>query len=87
MKMDWRRCLGMVSLASPCLPLHLIEALCTEIAHNLAHHAAESMSRMSLLFMGYLAAAYVFGVPGDFSSIIGDLVFKKPGSRKQEVSV
>ncbi|KAB8772385.1 hypothetical protein FH972_026674 [Carpinus fangiana] len=55
-----------------------------EIAHNLAHHAGERMSQ-SFIFIGLLyMAAFFIGLPDQLSASALDLVFMKPGSRKQE---
>lgn len=55
-----------------------------EIAHNVAHHAAERLSRVIPL----LAVAYVgslaLGIDAGLGSTIVDLAFLRPGSRSQE---
>lgn len=58
-----------------------------EIAHTVAHHASERMSQSFLAMAGLLLIALASG--GD-TSILGnimDLVYLRPGSRKQEVSL
>lgn len=58
-----------------------------EIAHNVAHHAAEKMSQMGILMMGAYAVLTVLGA-GDFmglSNVLLDVGFMRPNGRKQEV--
>lgn len=60
-----------------------------EIAHNVAHHAAERMSGAAILGPVALVAALFLGL-GDFGNVITrmavELGFLRPGSRSQEVS-
>ena len=58
-----------------------------EIAHNVAHHAAEKMSQTGVLMMGAYAVLVVLGA-GDFfglSRVLLDVGFMRPNGRKQEV--
>lgn len=58
-----------------------------EIAHNVAHHAAEKMSQTGVLMMGAYAVLAVLGA-GDFfglSRVLLDVGFMRPNGRKQEV--
>ena len=55
-----------------------------EIAHNVAQHAAERMSQLSILWVVAVAVASVFDISGGLPSLVLDLVFQRPGSRKQE---
>ena len=55
-----------------------------EIAHNVAQHAAERMSQLSLLSLAALAASVVFDQSGTLPRLVLELVFQRPGSRAQE---
>jgi metalloendopeptidase OMA1, mitochondrial len=55
-----------------------------EIAHNVAHHAAERMSSGFVLSLGGIVALYIFGFPDFASRLLLTLGFERPGSRKQE---
>jgi len=58
-----------------------------EIAHNVAHHAAEKMSQTGVLMMGAYAVMALVGA-GDFfglSRVLLDVGFMRPNGRKQEV--
>lgn len=61
-----------------------------EIAHNVAHHSAERMSSYFVFLPVAIVASLWLGL-GDvgnvFTRMVVDLVFLRPGSRKQEVSV
>ena len=58
-----------------------------EIAHNVAHHVAENLTRQSIfLALQFIAAYFLDGNFGNLSYSALDLVYNKPGSRKQEVS-
>lgn len=54
-----------------------------EIAHNVAHHAAERMSQAGILGIAAVLLWFFLGI-GDESRIFADLVFSRPGSRAQE---
>jgi len=56
-----------------------------EIAHNVAHHAAERMSSYAVLLPVAIAASFALGL-GDFgiTRLIVDLCFTRPGGRAQE---
>jgi predicted Zn-dependent protease len=55
-----------------------------EIAHNVAHHSAENMSRLSLLIPFAQLASLLFDVPGGWSWMLLDYALNRPGSRTQE---
>ena len=55
-----------------------------EIAHNIAHHSAENLSRVSFLLPFAWAAAYFLDVSGQLTFWVLDLAYNRPGSRKQE---
>ena len=57
-----------------------------EIAHNLAHHAAEKMSQSSILMLVAYVASYALGI-GDvgLANLLVDIGFSRPHGRKQEV--
>ncbi|KXT03717.1 hypothetical protein AC578_5144 [Pseudocercospora eumusae] len=55
-----------------------------EIAHNVAHHAAERMSRMSILTATAVLADALIGVDFGLVRLVNHLVFDLPGSRKEE---
>jgi len=56
-----------------------------EIAHNVAHHAAEKMSQSSVVMLVAFAASWMLGV-GDMglTRVFVDLGFLRPNGRKQE---
>lgn len=62
-----------------------MRVLSAEIAHNLAHHVAENMSRNSLFVLGVLGVSFFLEISTDLPRLVGQLVFNLPGSRKQEV--
>jgi len=58
-----------------------------EIAHNVAHHAAEKMSQTGVLMFVVYGAMTLIGA-GDFfglSRVLLDVGFMRPNGRKQEV--
>jgi metalloendopeptidase OMA1, mitochondrial len=55
-----------------------------EIAHNIAHHTAERISRSLFIFLASLAATALFDVSGTTSKYITDLVLSLPNGRTQE---
>ncbi|KAH0544904.1 hypothetical protein FGG08_000984 [Glutinoglossum americanum] len=55
-----------------------------EIAHNVAHHAAERLSQVVWVYIGMWGLAYLFGAPDFLSQILIDFGFTRPGSRGQE---
>jgi predicted Zn-dependent protease len=55
-----------------------------EIAHNIAHHTAERISRSFFVFVVALAATALFDVSGTTSRYITDLVLSLPNGRTQE---
>ena len=56
-----------------------------EIAHTVAHHASETMSKWFLAIAGLLLLSVLSGTDTSFLGDIMDLVFLRPGSRRQEV--
>jgi len=56
-----------------------------EIAHTVAHHASERMSKSVLAIVGLLLLSVVSGTDTSFLGNIMDLVYLRPGSRRQEV--
>ncbi|KAK4987550.1 metalloendopeptidase [Elasticomyces elasticus] len=55
-----------------------------EIAHNVAHHAAERMSSASVLLPIAWLASICLGIDLGIGNLIVDLGFLRPGSRRQE---
>ncbi|KAI9731588.1 MAG: hypothetical protein M1834_004709 [Cirrosporium novae-zelandiae] len=55
-----------------------------EIAHNVAHHAAERMSRGFVLFGASVVLASILGVDANISSTLLNFIFMLPHSRTQE---
>lgn len=58
-----------------------------EIAHNVAHHVGEQLSRWSLLVPIAWIAAIVLDISGNLPMQVLDLIVSRPGSRTQEVSL
>lgn len=54
-----------------------------EIAHNVAHHAAERMSQAGVLLILQVLLFFFLGI-GDEGRLFLDLVLSRPGSRAQE---
>lgn len=81
---------GKVFVFSGLLPIcngedGLAAVLGHEIAHNIAHHAAENYSRISLLLPVAYIVSFVYDVSGNLTFTILDYAYNKPGSRRQEV--
>jgi len=55
-----------------------------EIAHNVAHHAAEKMSSLYLLTSVVIVLAALVGIDERISRILLQLGFEMPNGRKQE---
>lgn len=56
-----------------------------EIAHTIARHSAERMSKYFLIIGGFMLASILSGIdPGPFGRAMIDLALLRPGSRKQE---
>lgn len=55
-----------------------------EIAHNLAHHSAEKMSKGYILALAFMLLQYVVELPDFASQMLLTLGFERPGSRAQE---
>ncbi|KAF2400664.1 hypothetical protein EJ06DRAFT_401824 [Trichodelitschia bisporula] len=80
---------GKVFVFSGILPIckdddGLAAVLGHEIAHNVAHHAAERMSAGFVLSGLVLVLGFMFGIPDFGSRMILSLAFDRPNSRKQE---
>ncbi|GIZ44876.1 hypothetical protein CKM354_000806200 [Cercospora kikuchii] len=54
-----------------------------EIAHNVAHHAAERMSQ-SAWMLPLVLVGWLFGIDPNISGQVGQIAFSLPGSRSQE---
>jgi len=55
-----------------------------EIAHSVARHSAERMSKSILVIAALFIVALSIGDPGPLGRILMDLLYLRPGSRKQE---
>ncbi|KAA8907328.1 peptidase family M48-domain-containing protein [Sphaerosporella brunnea] len=83
---------GKVFVFSGILPIcgdddGLAAVLSHEIAHTIAHHAAERFSKSILVLAALVFAGITLGDPdtvGRMGRIVLDLVYLRPGSRKQE---
>jgi len=80
---------GKVFVFSGLLPIcdgedGLATVLGHEIAHNVAHHAAENYSRLSLVLPIAYLVSFIYDVSGNLTFTILDYAYTKPGSRKQE---
>ena len=80
---------GKVFVFSGILPIcqdenGLAAVLGHEIAHNVAHHAAERVSRAGFTMLAGLAVAYTFDVSGSIGSNLAELILSLPNSRTQE---
>ena len=56
-----------------------------EIAHRVAHHASENLTRATLIQAVALLGSLLFDFSGAFQMYALDLAYNKPGSRAQEV--
>ncbi|KAI5849044.1 peptidase family M48-domain-containing protein [Tricharina praecox] len=83
---------GKVFVFSGILPIcgdddGLAAVMSHEIAHTVAHHAAERLSKSFIALAAVLVAGIAIGDPdmvGRMGRILIDLVYLRPGSRKQE---
>ncbi|MCJ1438896.1 hypothetical protein MMC27_008286 [Xylographa pallens] len=80
---------GKVFVFSGLLPIcdgedGLATVLGHEIAHNVAHHAAENYSRLSLVLPLAYLVSFIYDVSGNLTFTLLDYAYNKPGSRKQE---
>lgn len=55
-----------------------------EIAHNVAHHAAEQMSSGFILTAAIILMSWMLDISGNLSSFLLRLGFELPNGRKQE---
>lgn len=55
-----------------------------EIAHNVAHHAAERMSRSFVFLPLALVASFLLGIDPGIGNFAVNIAFTLPGSRKEE---
>jgi predicted Zn-dependent protease len=55
-----------------------------EIAHNVAHHAAERMSRSAIILPFAIVGSLLVGLDVGIGNWIAKLAFELPGSRKEE---
>ena len=55
-----------------------------EIAHNVAHHAAERMSKSNILLGVVMAGFLLIGIDPGIGNILTEFAFTRPGSRSQE---
>ncbi|RMZ90736.1 hypothetical protein DV736_g2035, partial [Chaetothyriales sp. CBS 134916] len=56
-----------------------------EIAHNVAHHAAERLSSSGFVLLFAIAASLIFDVSGGLAQSLADLLLTLPNSRTQEI--
>jgi len=80
---------GKVFVFSGILPIcggddGLAAVLGHEIAHQVAHHTGEKLSKNGLVTLVALAAALTLDVSGNLPYFILDLALSRPGSRKME---
>lgn len=80
---------GKVFVFSGILPIcagddGLAAVLGHEIAHQVAHHTAEKLSKNGLVALVAIAIAFTLDVSGQLPHLILDLVLSRPGSRKME---
>lgn len=81
---------GKVFVFSGILPIcadedGLAAVLGHEIAHNVAHHQAESMSKQAWAVGLFWAVSIFLGGFDVLTQLLLDLGYMRPGSRKQEV--
>lgn len=56
-----------------------------EIAHTIARHSAERLSKYFIVIGAFVIASFTVGIdPGPFGRMLVDLTLLRPGSRKQE---
>ncbi|KAI9830111.1 MAG: hypothetical protein M1826_005105 [Phylliscum demangeonii] len=55
-----------------------------EIAHNVAHHAAERLTQSYWAYALLYSFTFFLGAPDVLSRLVVDYAFTRPGSRKQE---
>jgi Zn-dependent protease with chaperone function len=56
-----------------------------EIAHNVAHHSGENLSRYAIILPILVLGSLFFDVSGQLLYTVMDFAYSRPGSRKQEV--
>ncbi|KAL7274097.1 metalloendopeptidase [Rhizina undulata] len=62
----------------------LAAVMAHEIAHTVAHHASERMSQSLIAVIALMAAILTIGDVGRLGDVLMQLMYLKPGSRKQE---
>lgn len=55
-----------------------------EIAHNVAHHAAERISRSGFIMLSAFLVSFIFDVSGQIGNSISEIILSLPNSRTQE---
>lgn len=55
-----------------------------EISHTVAHHTSERLSKYLIVIAGILLISVAVGDVGPLGRMLLDLVYLRPGSRKQE---
>ena len=55
-----------------------------EIAHNVAHYAAERMSKSNILLGVVMAGFLLIGIDPGIGNLLTEFAFTRPGSRSQE---
>lgn len=83
-------CRGKVFVFSGILPIcegddGLAAVLGHEMAHNVAHHAAENMTRYSFIMPFAMIASFLMDVSDGIFLKLLDYAYDKPGSRAEEV--
>ena len=83
---------GKVFVFSGILPIcndehGLAAVLGHEIAHYVAHHQAESMSRFYVLIAGAWLLSFAVNLSDFWTRFVLEYGFMRPSSRKQEVSL
>ena len=80
---------GKVFVFSGILPIckdedGLAAVLGHEIAHNVAHHAGEKMSKYAIVIAAIWTSAFMLGLDPQYFSVLLDYMVSRPGSRAME---